>query len=141
MEIDKERFCSDIFIGGYIDQILRIPVEGIMVDEPVTEYILWDIRTPIGENFRGETVENIFFVQVRGAALNAVKNIYAYDYVKIKGKVIAQGIMGAEEKFLSFFYRHWNGDRVKIIVDKPEQILVHEVMKVGETNENHRTER
>ena len=138
MTIDKEKFCSDIIIGGCIEQILRIPLYNVTDDRPpVTDYILWDIRTPISENFLGKTVENIFFVQIRGLALSAVQNIYAGDYVKIKGKVIAQGIMGAEEKFLSFYYRHWNGDRAEIIVDEPEQILVHEVMKVGNTNENY----
>ena len=138
MKIDKEKFCSDIIIGGYIEQIIRVPLYDVMGDRPpVIDYILWDIRTPIGENFFKNAVYNIFFVQIRGLALSAVHNIFAGDYVKIKGKVNAQGIMGAEEKFLSFFYRHWNGDRAKIIVDEPEQILVHEVMKLDETNENY----
>lgn len=136
MEIDKEKFCSDIIIGGCIDKILRVPLYDVTDGKPpVTDYILWDVRVPIGENFLGSILENIFFVQIRGLALSAVHNIYAHDYVKIKGKVIAQGIMGAEEQFLAFYYRHWNGDRAKIIVDEPEQILVHEVMKVGKQNE------
>lgn len=138
MEIDKEKFCSDIIIGGYIQQILRVLLYDAMYDKPpVTDYILWDIRTPIGENSVGEEVYNIFFVQIHGLAISAVHNIYANDYVKIKGKVIAQGIMGAEERFLTFFYRHWNGDRAKIIIDDPEQILVHEAMKVGKPDKNN----
>lgn len=132
MKIDEDKFCSDIIIGGYIEQILRIPREG---RPPVTDYILWDIRTPIGENFFGQCIENIFFVRIRGLALNAVRNIYACDYVKIKGKVFAQGIMGRNEEFFSTFFRHWNGDRAEIIVDEPEQILIHEPMKGAKQNE------
>lgn len=137
MKIDDEKFCSDIIIGGYIAQILRVPLYNERGEKtPVTDYILWDIRTPAGKNIFG-TVESIFFVQIRGSAIPVAKNIFSQDYVKIRGKVIAQGIMGAEERFLTFFYRMWISERLKIIVDNPEQILVHEVMEVGKENENY----
>lgn len=137
MKIDDEKFCSDIIIGGYIAQILRVPLYDERGNKtPDTDYILWDIRTPAGKNLFG-TVESIFFVQIRGSAIPVAKNIFSQDYVKIKGKVIAQGIMGAEKRFLAPFYRLWIGERLKIIVDNPEQILVHEVMEVGKENENY----
>lgn len=137
METDKEKFCSDLILGGYIEQILRVPLYDVPDDRPpVTDYILWDLRVPAGRNIIGD-LQSIFFVKIRGLALNAVRNIYAHDYVKIKAKVFAPGIMGGEKRFMSFFYAHWGDDRFEIVIDNPEQILDHEVMKVDSQNESH----
>lgn len=126
-----EKFGSELIIGGNIEQIVRMPgpIRNNSSDET---YLIWDVRVPLGRNFMGHIMENIFFVQIRGKALNAVTDIYAYDYVKIKPTLYAQGIMGADERLLTFFYKHWNGDRVQLVIDDPSQILEHEPMKVSE---------